>query len=81
MTIFAKTFIIDDTQVLVFWEYDPDTEEYEWQFMADLGSSRATIKFRVDREKREEFLELFTLLDEAKARKMLEEVRQTIEKQ
>ena len=32
MTIFAKTFIIDDTQVLVFWEYDPDTEEYEWQF-------------------------------------------------
>lgn len=75
-TVFAKTFIIDDTQVLIFWEYDPDEEDYELQYKTNIGGIGATLGFRF--QEKLDVINCFDKLDEIQSIKFLDSLKQQI---
>lgn len=76
METFAKTITLYDTQVLFFWEYEPDEEDYSLTFKCSINGIRVTKEFRID--KKSDLIDLFNKFNEPIARKMVDDMKQLL---
>lgn len=77
MTIFAKTFVIDDTQVLIFWEYDQDQEDYELQVKTKINNIGATLNYRFG--EKNDVIKCFDKFNESQVIKLINSLKQDIQ--